>query len=74
MERNFIDKGSGRVTKKDRVVFKLMQDRTIKIYHQKKRPLIEIAKKNGLEKKKKLFETGKEDIEALEGKLRTQGI
>lgn len=44
--------------KRDRIVFKLKSDRSMKIYSTKNRPLIELFKrKEG--KKKKLFETGR---------------
>ena len=68
MERTFIDKTTGKVLKKDKVVFKLKQDRTMKIFHGRaKRPFLEIMKrKNTEEKKRKLFETGKEEISTIE--------
>ena len=62
MERNFVSE-EGKLVKKDKLIFKLKQDRTMKIFSQKKRPFLEIWKKKDaeMEKKRKLFETGKED-------------
>ena len=63
MERTFVDPETGKVVKKDKLIFKLKQDRTMKIYDQKKRPFLEIMKMKNPEeeKKRKLFETGQEE-------------
>ena len=63
MERTFVDPESGKVVKKDKLIFKLKQDRTMKIYDQNRRPFLELWKKKNPEdeKKRKLFETGQEE-------------
>ena len=63
MERTFVGDDGKKVIKKDKLIFKLKQDRTMKIFRQNKRPLLEIGRKkeSEAEKKRKLFETGEEE-------------
>ena len=71
MDRVFTS-NDGKILKKDRVYFKLKSDRTMKIYTTKSRPLLEIGKKNNNKnKKKKLFETGKEKMASLEDQYKS---
>jgi len=54
---------------RDRVVFRMKNDRTMKIFSQQNRPKLEILKaKVASEKKKKLFETGDEVVLTLKEK------
>ena len=79
MDRVFEDK-DGKVTKTDRLYFKLKNDRTMKIFKQANRPLFEMSKKKTdekEEKRKNLFETGDEKLETPEelfkkGKVESQ--
>ena len=59
MDRVF-DETDSSPASRDRLLFKLNNDRTMKIFSAKTRPLIEIMKKKLVaDKKRKLFETGK---------------
>ena len=56
---------------KDKVVFKLRNDRTVKVFNSRNRPFLEIMKpKVASERKKKLFETGDEEVLSIEEKWR----
>lgn len=53
--------------KVDRVLFRLKPDRTMKVLTSAKRPKFELfKKKTEVEKKKKLFETGNEEMLSIE--------
>jgi hypothetical protein len=62
------DDGSEEVVKRDRIYFRMKNDRTMKIYRQRDRPFLEWRKKRDPreEKKKQLFERGDEVQESVE--------
>jgi hypothetical protein len=71
MERVFTSP-DGTPTHTDRLCFKLKPDRTMKIYRSSNRPLFEMFKKQTeTEKKKKLFESGAEDVTSLKQQFET---
>ena len=67
MERVYINSADGTPTHTDRVYFKLKPDRTMKVYRSNNRPFFEMFKKQSetTEKKKKLFESGDEEIGSM---------
>jgi len=67
MERVYVNSADGTPTHTDRVYFKLKPDRTMKVYRSSNRPFFEMFKKQSdtAEKKKKLFESGDEEIGSM---------
>ena len=69
MDREF-QKEDGSIGR-DRIYFKLKSERTVKIFHSKKRPFLEWRKKTSEKDKKKLFESGEEELPDTAEQMKT---
>lgn len=73
MDRTFLEKnGNTTTTFKDRLYFRLKPDKTMKVYKSQDRPLFQMFKAPPQEKKqkKKLFETGDEEVLTMEQQIK----
>lgn len=63
--------------KRDRIYFRLKQDHSVKIFKSDRRPFLEMAKPEGEKKekkKKKLFETGDEEVKSFKDQFKASKI